>query len=198
MNQINLEAEQVVSEEEEEAPKKKRSLFGNRKTVIIFAGVIVAEALLLFFLFESMNSEPTAAKEKGTGTSMVSIEGLTRQLEKAHKIEVGPISIVDERQSNSKADRHFSCTFEIFIEEETFLEIERIAASNPDAMNLVKRVIEREIRRWMLDVGGEALKDKEMQRKRDGKLRDYLNDRLPVMRNRIIDVFLTDFSVRRY
>ena len=91
-----------------------------------------------------------------------------------------------------------SFTFEVQLEEKAYEEILRAAEDNPDAMTLVQRVIEREIKNWMLDVGGQALKDKEMQRQLERKLEEYLNDQLPALSGRILAVYRTDFTILRY
>lgn len=195
MSQLNLEAEQIVGEEEESSSGRRRE-GARRKTLVIFGAIIVVEALALFFCLEVIQKTPSNAAAGGLGTS--SIEEFTTKIQAARLVPVGPVSILDESDLSTSRDRHFSFTFEVQLEKRAYDEIKDATEDNPAAMSLVQRVIEREIKNWMLDVGGQALKDKEMQRQLERKLEEYLNDRIPALSGRILAVYCTDFDILRY
>ena len=113
-------------------------------------------------------------------------------------MEIGEVSIWDPTDPNPRADRRFTGNFTVILQKDVMEEIERAAETNPDALSLVKEEISREIRNCMLSMGGNALKTKEMQRKFPERLKDFLNDRLPPLRNRIVDVYMTSFRPGRY
>ncbi len=196
MTDVNLEANQVVGEEEEQAPKKKRGFSFLKNKVLLGAGAfLVLQAVVVVVVFKGLGDDSTeiaeaAPKEKG-------LPSLKNQLD-ARIIEIGDVSIWDHADPNPRADRRFTGSFTVVVAKDVYMLIEEALEENPDALNLVKEAIAREIRNCMLNMGGGVLKNKEMQRKFPERLKDYLNDRLPPLRNRILDVYMTNFKPGRY
>ena len=153
---VNLEAEQVVKEEEESAPGKKRG-FKNNKTLMIIGGVVVLEAVILMGLFSFMGGGSSEAA--GDPRPTFDAKNFNDVLLKAYKLEVGPVSIYDEAVSGPGADRRYSMSVDVWLKEEAKNELVALEEQNPMAKELLQRMLEREIRAWMLQQGGQQLKE---------------------------------------
>ena len=192
MADINLEAEQVVGEEEEESPRKRSGFNLRRKTYIVVGSIVILEAFILFVAFGVMGGSDSPAEAKESAPV-----DLADRLQ-AKPVEIGEVSFWDPSNPSPRADRRFTAKFTVILHKDAYAEIEEAMAENESAMDLVKLEIARAIRHFMLATGGEALKDKEMQRKFPDKLRDYLNDELLPLRNHILDVHMEGFRPARY
>ena len=193
MSLIHLEAEQIVGPGEDgpTPPKGRRP----NRTALLIASVVVVEAVALFFVFEVLRSDghPGHASE-----GLLTSEAFTGQLAGAHFLEVGPVTLLEESGFPRNPGRRHSFSFEVYFEADAYRDITSVARRNPSALNLLRRVLEREIEAWLLEIGAPGLAEPEIGRRLDADLKDRLHDRLPALRYRITHVFKTDHSILRY
>ncbi len=207
MADIDLEARQVVGEEAE-AASGRRGLLANRKRVAILLAAFVVEGVILFFVFDALGkgsghaiepqgeSHGTAHAETRAPDPRETVSSLGEYLQ-PREIPLGEIAIWDESDPTPKADRRFSAQFTIWVDSATMTEIEKATEQNPDALNRVKDALRGTVREWMLRSGGEALRTLDMQSKGKEKLKDFINDNLAPLRNRIVTVSIDNFRPSR-
>ena len=73
-----------------------------------------------------------------------------------------------------------------------------VSTENPAALTKLKRMLEREIRLWLLQQGGQQLKNRDFQEHHDSKLKEHLDSKVPLLETMIEDVHIHDISARRY
>ncbi len=192
MAEVNLEAEQAVKEEKETPAKSGGGggLFA-RKGLMVLGVVMVVEAVLMFFFFNTLHhADPAHAA--GPGHEDVPQDASLQATLEPRALKLGEISIWDE--SESQAPKRYTAEFTVWVDKDTFHEIELAAEENPDAMGNVIYRLSEAVHEWMLRTGGEAMRTKELQANRAEKIKDFLNDQIPALRNRIVGVEIRNFK----
>lgn len=192
MADIDLEAEQVVGEEEE-APRPKKGKKPN-KLLLIFGGIVVVEAIVLFLVFDVIRGTDPADAEAVEEPVM----SLFERYSGPGRIEIEGISIYDGSDPSPRADRRYTVSLVLWIEKEAYQELLRASEENDVAMDLVKDDIRGEVKAYLLKQGGIPLKNPENQGKIGQRMKDYLNDQLRPLRNKILKVEMYDFRPSRY
>lgn len=191
MADIDLEAEQVVGEEEESSTGKKKKL---PKALIVFGVIVVVEAIVLFMVFDAIRgSDPAEAEEPDEP-----VLTLFERYSEPGRIAIDDISIYDSSDPSPRSDRRYSLNLVLWIEGDTYKELVRASETNDVAMELIKDDIRAEVKSYLLKQGGMPLKNRENQMKLPQRLKDYLNDQLRPLRNKIQAVHLDKFKPSRY
>lgn len=198
MADVDLEAKQVVGEENESASGARAGR--GTKRLAILAAAFVVEGAILYYIFSALAgggghaAAPEAVARTADPKELVST--LEEYLE-PREIALGEVAIWDESDPNPKAERRFSAQFSVWVDADTMAEIEKVAEHNPDALSRVKDALKGVVREWMLRTGGEALRSLDMQSKGKEKLKDFINDNLAPLRNRIVNVSIDNFRPTR-
>ena len=87
----------------------------------------------------------------------------------------------------------------IYVDKETMTEIEKLVeGDNPDALTFVTDQLRKVVHEWMLRNGGETLRSREMQQMAQDKVKEHINEQLPALRSRVVDVVIQNFRPQKW
>ncbi|MGE3164247.1 MAG: hypothetical protein AB7O52_05040 [Planctomycetota bacterium] len=200
MAEINLEAQQVVGEEKESAPKGKRKLLKDRKGIFIFAGVVVVEAVVLFALFELMGGGAPETNADGATPEAEAMapKDLIASFAEDGLIELGDVSITIDNSGDPRVDRRVTLPMKIQVTKETADEIAKATEQNENAIELLKQALQSKVREYLLGEGIQKLQNPEIQKGLNERLKSFLIDELPQLKDRVKHVYVGNISFSRY